>query len=120
MRFTLNRTCHLQAAEPRIRGRWGGGRAGCSSSSASVGTRAVLALRSRVKDGHVKDAAQDVADDATQDVAEGVLGAAEDGSSSVSGGKIIITPVACPTAPHPHAPQGFFISGFFIVAPSAL
>ena len=33
--------------------------------------------------------------DATQDVAEDVLRAAEDGSSSVSGGKIIITPVTC-------------------------
>jgi len=39
-----------------------------------------------VRDGHVKDAAQDVAEDVTQDVAEGVLGAAEDGLSSVSGG----------------------------------
>ena len=47
----------------------------------------------------MKDAAQDVADDATQVVAEGVLGAAEDGSSSVSGGKIIVTPVACPQLP---------------------
>ena len=39
-----------------------------------------------VNDEHVKDAAQDVAED--------VLGAAEDGPSSVSGGKIIITPAA--------------------------
>ena len=71
-----------------------------------------------VRDEHVKDAAQDVAEDVTQDLAEDVLGAAEDGSSSVSGGKIIITPEL--TAPHPHAPTGFFINGFFIVAPSAL
>ena len=38
-----------------------------------------------VRDGHVKDAAQDVGGDVTQDVAEDVLGAAENGSSSVSG-----------------------------------
>ena len=38
-----------------------------------------------VRDEHVKDAAQDVAEDVTQDAAEDVLGAAEDGSSSVSG-----------------------------------
>ena len=44
-----------------------------------------------VRDEHVKDAAQDVAED--------VLGSAEDGSSSVSGGKIIITPVAYPELP---------------------
>ena len=49
--------------------------------------------------GHVKDATQDVAEDVTQDVAGDVLGAAEDGSSSVSGGEIIITPVACPQLP---------------------
>jgi len=36
-----------------------------------------------VKDGHVKDAAQDMAGDVTQDVAEDVLGAAEDGSVKV-------------------------------------
>ena len=54
---------------------------------------------------HVKDAAQDVAEDVTQGVAEDVLGAAEDGSSSVSGGKIIIIPVAYPQLPpQPHAP----------------
>ena len=70
--------------------------------------------------GHVKDAAQDEAEDMTQDAAEDVLGSAEDGSSSVSGGKIIITPVACPAAAHPHATQGFFVNGFFIVAPGAL
>ena len=52
-----------------------------------------------MRDGHVKDAAQDVAEDVTQGVAEDVLGAAEDGSSSVSGGKITITPVACPQLP---------------------
>ena len=34
--------------------------------------------------------------DAAQDVAEDVLGAAEDGSSSVRGGNITITAVACP------------------------
>jgi len=67
----------------------------------------------------VCNAAQDVAEDVTQDVAEDVLSAAGGGSSSVSGGKIIITP-ALPNCPHPHAPQGFFISGFFIVALSAL
>ena len=71
-----------------------------------------------MRDEHVKDAAQDVAEDVMQDVAENVLGAAENGSSSVSGGKIIITPVACPTAPHPRAPRGFSISGFFIVSAS--
>ena len=59
----------------------------------------MLVLRWHVKDGHVRDghvknAAQDVAEDVTRDVAEDVLGAAEGGSSSVSGGKIIITPVA--------------------------
>ena len=73
-----------------------------------------------VRDEHVKDAAQDVAENVTQDVAQDVLGAAEDGSSSVSGGKAIITPVAYPQLPHPHAPQGLFINGFFIVALSAL
>ena len=39
-----------------------------------------------MRDEHVKDAAQNMAEDVTQDVAEGVLGAAEDGLSSVSGG----------------------------------
>ena len=73
-----------------------------------------------VRDGHVKDTAQDVAEDVTQDLAEDVLGAAEDGSSSVSG-RTIITPVAYPQLPPtPTPPQGFFISGFFIAAPSAL
>ena len=71
--------------------------------------------RAREGRAHVKDAAQDVAEDMTQDAAEDVLGAAEDGSSSVSGGKIITTPVA-----YPQVPQGFFINGFFIVAPGAL
>jgi len=52
-----------------------------------------------VRDEHVKDAAQDVAKDVMQNAAEDVLGAAEDGSSSVSGGKIITTPVACPQLP---------------------
>ena len=52
-----------------------------------------------MRDGHVKDAAQDVAEDVTQDVVADVLGAAEDGSSSVSGGKIIIKPVAYPQLP---------------------
>ena len=41
------------------------------------------ALRRHVKDEHVKDAAQGVAEDVTQDVAEEVLGAAEDGSVKV-------------------------------------
>ena len=54
----------------------------------------------------MKDAAQDAAKDVTQDVAKGVLGATEDGSSSVSGGKIITTPVACPQLPPtPTPPQ---------------
>jgi len=62
---------------------------------------ATPALRWHVKDehvryGHVKDAAQDEAEDVTQDLAEDALGAAEDGSSSVSGGKIIIILVVCP------------------------
>jgi len=39
-----------------------------------------------VRDEHVKDAAQDVAEDVTQDAAGGVLGAAEGGLSSASGG----------------------------------
>ena len=41
-----------------------------------------------VRDEHMKDVAQDVAEDVTQDLDKDVLGAAEDGSSSVSGGKI--------------------------------
>ena len=58
----------------------------CPSSSASGGTHATLTLRwhvkdEHVKDGHMKDAAQDVA--VAQDVAEDVLGAAEDGSEKV-------------------------------------
>ena len=39
-----------------------------------------------MRNEHVKDLAQDVVEDVTQDVAEDVLAAAEDGSSSVSGG----------------------------------
>ena len=39
-----------------------------------------------MRDEHVKDAAQDLAEAVTQDAAEDVLGAAEDGFSSVSGG----------------------------------
>ena len=39
-----------------------------------------------MRDEHLKNAAQDVAKDVTQDVAEDVLGAAEGGLSSVSGG----------------------------------
>ena len=39
-----------------------------------------------MRDEHVKDAAQVVAEDVTQDAAEDVLGAAEDGLSSVSDG----------------------------------
>ena len=57
-----------------------------------------------VRDEHVKDAAQDVAGDVTQGVAEDVLGAAEDGSPSASGGKIIITPVAYPQLPPTRTP----------------
>ena len=41
------------------------------------------ALGRHVKNGHVKDATQAVAQDAAQDVAEGVLGAAENGSMKV-------------------------------------
>ena len=52
----------------------------------------------------MKDAAQDVAGDVTQGVAEDVLGAAEDGSPSASGGKIIITPVAYPQLPSTFTP----------------
>ena len=52
-----------------------------------------------VRDEHKKDVAQDVAEDVTQDVAKDVLGAVEDGSSSVRGGRIIITPVAYPQLP---------------------
>ena len=49
---------------------------------------------------------------------EDVLDAAEDGSSSVSGGNITITAVACPKLLPSPRPQGFFINGFFIVARS--
>ena len=49
-----------------------------------------------MKDEHVRD---EHVEDATQDLAEDVLGVAEDGSSSVSGGKTIITPVAYPQLP---------------------
>ena len=42
-----------------------------------------LALGLHVKDKHVKDAAQGAAGNVTQDLAEGVLGAAEDGSMKV-------------------------------------
>ena len=49
-----------------------------------------------VRDGHVKDVAQDVAEDVTQDAAEGVQGAAEDRPLSASGGKVVTMPVACP------------------------
>jgi len=55
----------------------------------------------------VKGAAQDVAEDVTQDMAEDVLGAAEGGSSSVSGGNITTTAVACPKLPPSPRPQGF-------------
>ena len=64
----------------------------------------------------MKDAAQDVAEDVTEDVAEEVLGAAKDGSSSVSGGNTAIKAAACPQLPPSPRPQGFFINGFFIVA----
>ena len=57
-----------------------------------------------MKNEHVKYAAQDAAGDVTQDLAEDMLGAAEDGSSSVSGGKIIITPVAYPQLPPTRTP----------------
>ena len=55
----------------------------------------------------MKDAAQDMAQDVTQDVAEDVPGAAEDEPSSVSGGKITITAVACPQLPPSPRPQNF-------------
>ena len=58
----------------------------------------------------MKDVAQDVAQDVTQDAAEDVLGAAEDGPSSFSGGKIIITPVACPQLPPNPTPPKVFSS----------
>jgi len=61
-----------------------------------------------VRDGHVKDAAQEVAEDVTQDAAEDVLGAVEDGSPSVSGVKITITPVASPLAPRCAGPWMYF------------
>jgi len=51
-----------------------------------------------VRDGHVKDAAQDVAEDVTQDLAD-------DGSPSVSGGKITISPVAYPQLTQPFRGQ---------------
>jgi len=63
-----------------------------------------------VRDEHVKDAAQDVAEDVTQDVAEGVLGAAEGGSSSVSGGKIITKPAAFPQLPPTPTPPKVSLS----------
>ena len=53
-------------------------------------------------------------------MAKDVLGAVEDGLSSVSGGKIIITPVAYPRLPPTPTPPKIFINGFFIVARSAL
>jgi len=59
-----------------------------------------------VRDEHVKDAAKDVTEDVTQDFADDVLGAAEDGLSSVSGGRIIITPVAYPQLPPTSTPPG--------------
>ena len=43
-----------------------------------------------VRDEHVKDAAQDVAEGVTQDVAEDVLGAAKGGLSSVSGARLAL------------------------------
>ena len=57
-----------------------------------------------MKDEHVKDAAQDAAED--------VLGAAEDGSSSVSSEKIIITPVAYPQLPPTPTPPRFLHQRF--------
>ena len=66
-----------------------------------------------MRDEHVKDAAQDVAGDVTQDAVEDVLGAIcqrRKNHHHTRG----LPPAA------PHAPQGFFINGFFIVAPSAL
>ena len=65
-----------------------------------------------MRDEHVKDAAEDLAEAATQDVAEDVLGAAEDGSSSVSGGKITITPAAYPQlTPTPTPPKASYRRG---------
>ena len=60
----------------------------------------------------MKDAVEDVAEDVTRDVAEDVLGAEEDGPSSVSGGKIIITPVAYPQLPPPPRPKRFLHQRF--------
>ena len=65
-----------------------------------------------MRNGHVKDAAQDVAEDVTQDSVGYVLGAAEGGSSSVSGGIIISTPVACPQLPPTPRPPGFLHQRF--------
>ena len=59
-----------------------------------------------MKDEHVKDAAQDVAEEETQDVAEDVLGAAEDGSVKVLVVSIAIFQQRNPRQTHacrPHA-----------------
>jgi len=61
-----------------------------------------------VRDGHVKDAAQDVAKDVTQDAAKDVLGAAEDGPPSFSGGKIIITPAVSSSTVSSSSRQALF------------
>jgi len=60
----------------------------------------------------VKDAAQDVAEDVKKNLAENVLGAVEDGSSSVSGGNITTTAVACSQLPPSPRPQGFLHQRF--------
>jgi len=53
----------------------------------------------------VKDLAQDVVGDVTEDAAENVLGAAEDDRHLSAAEKIIITPVACPQLPPTPTPS---------------
>ena len=61
-----------------------------------------------MRDEHVKDAAHDVAQDRTQDVAEGVLGAAEDRSAKVLIAACVIFQRRNPSQTHachpPHLP----------------
>ena len=61
-----------------------------------------------MKDEHVKDAAQDVAEGDAHDVAEDVLATPEDG-----GVKVLIFPIVI-------FQRQNVANGFFIVAPSAL
>ena len=62
-----------------------------------------------MKDGHLKDAAQGVAEDVPQDVAQDLAFGARAARRVHNRG-------LPPAAPHPNAPQGFYINGFFIVA----